>query len=133
VTTDIKLEPSVEQLQNIVVTAQGVEQTQRSIGSGVQQVSGEDLEQMHVSNFVSSLQGKVAGASIGTSTTLGGSSRIVLRGIRSITGNNQPLIVVDGIPIDNSNFTTANQRRGAGGFDFGNTGASINPNNIEDV
>src|SRR5699024_5976331 len=72
-------------------------------------------------------------ASIGTSTTLGGSSRIVLRGIRSITGNNQPLIVVDGIPIDNSKFTTANQRRGAGGIDCGNTGASINPNKMEDV
>lgn len=133
VTVDIQIARSTQQLKNIVVTAQGVRQTQRSIGSTVQEISGSDLADTHVSNFVSSLQGKIAGANVGTSPTLGGSSRITLRGIHSITGDNQPLIVVDGIPIDNSNFASDDQERGAGGFDYGNMASSIDPSNIKSV
>src|SRR5699024_7741008 len=89
--------------------------------------------QANETNFVSSLAGKVAGANIGTSNTMGGSSRIVLRGANSISGNNQPLFVIDGVPMINDNFTTANQERGAGGYDYGNAASVVNPNNVKSV
>jgi len=89
-----------------------------------------------------SLSGKVSGIQVSNSSTMGGSSRVLLRGANSLTGNNQPLIVVDGIPIDNSNFAdmdaddlliAAEQRRGGGGTDFGNMGQDINPNDIASI
>ncbi|HEX6983151.1 MAG TPA: SusC/RagA family TonB-linked outer membrane protein [Balneolaceae bacterium] len=133
VTQDISLIPQTQQLDDVVVTALGIERQERSLGYSVQEVSGADLNAIQESNFVGTLTGKIAGANITNSNAIGGSSRIVLRGVNSLTGNNQPLFVVDGIPISNANFTTANQRRGAGGYDYGNAASIINPNNIASV
>src|SRR5699024_2967372 len=82
ITVNVTLSRSTAQLENIVVTAQGVEQTERSIGSSVQSVSGNDLATAHTSNFSASLQGKVAGLQIHQSPTLGGSSNVIIRGIK---------------------------------------------------
>src|SRR5690606_19000454 len=64
---------------------------------------------------------------------LGGSQRILIRGVNSVTGDNQPLFVIDGVPMDNSNFNTTNVQRGGGGVDWGSAINDINPNNIESM
>jgi len=130
---NIRLAQDVRILGDIVVTALGIERAERSLGYSVQQVDGAALALVPQQNFVSALQGRVAGANFYTSNSMGGSTRVVLRGPRSFAGNNQPLIVVDGIPLDNSTFTTVAQERGAGGFDYGNAAQLINPDNVESV
>lgn len=130
-TVDIELEPSEMALEDVVVTAFGVEREQRSIGYASQGVSTEEMTRVRDNNFVNSLQGKVAGVNITSgSGTLGSSSRILLRGVSSITGENQPLFVVDGVYIDNTNFDPAGE---GGGIDFGNAAMDINPDNIESI
>jgi len=89
-------------LEGLVVTALGVEREKRSLGTSVQGVAGADASAVPELNFLSSLQGLVAGVQITDAGPTGGTSRIIIRGSSSIAGDNQPLIVVDGIPIDNS-------------------------------
>jgi TonB-dependent SusC/RagA subfamily outer membrane receptor len=79
-------------------------------------------------------QEKFQGVNItSASGNMGGSSRITIRGIKSVAGNNQPLFVVDGVPMDNSNYNTLDTQRGAGGVDYGNMANDINPDDIESV
>lgn len=140
-TYNIVLSEDAAQLNEVVVTALGISRQKKSLGYSVQEIKGEDVSQTKQTNFVNGLNGKVAGVQVvGGSGNMGGSAKISIRGISSITGNNNPLFVVDGIPMDNSNFapisaTTgkpgANQARGAGGYDYGNTIQDINPDDIE--
>ncbi len=126
---DIALESDVNVLNEVVVTAFGVQQSKKGLGYAVQEVKGEQFTSAREQNIISSLSGKVAGAQITSSSgAVGSSTRIVLRGASSITGNNQPLFVVDGIPI--SNRATGNSGSG-GGTDFGNGAADINPDDVE--
>lgn len=127
-------------MQEVVVTALSVKREKKSLGYSVQEVKGADINQTKDANFVNTLSGKVAGIQVtGSSGNLGGSARITIRGINSIYGNNNPLFVVDGVPMDNSNFTgnsgTApiDQERGRGGYDYGNAIQDINPNDIESL
>ena len=133
ITQNFQLSAAPTQLEGIVVTALGIEREKKALGVAQQQVSGEALSQAREPNLVSALSGKVAGATITASGTQGGSSRIVLRGASSLTGNNQPLFVVDGIPVDNANITNDTQRRGYGGYDYGNAIQDLNPNDIESI
>ncbi len=121
------------QLETVVVTGFGVSREKQSLGYATQEIKGDDLTQAREMNVVNSLNGKIAGVQITGSNSIGGSSRVVIRGNSSITGQNQPLFVVDGVPIDNSNFTTTDQARGGGGIDYGNAAQDINPNDIESV
>lgn len=122
----------IKQLTEVVVTALGVSREKKALGYAVAEVQGQDLSEARETNIVNSLNGKVAGVQIyGGNGNMGGSSRVVIRGVNSITGNNQPLFVVDGVFMDNSNYTTANQARGGGGYDYGNTIQDINPDDIE--
>jgi TonB-linked SusC/RagA family outer membrane protein len=131
---NIRLAPQAVGLQDVVVTALGEERSQRSVSTSIQQVDGGDLAEVNEGNFISSLEGRVAGVDIRTSSTMGGSSDIKLRGISSLTGNNQPLIVIDGVPIDNSTRQESGfQSQGFGGFDFGNAARNIEPSNIKSV
>lgn len=132
-TVNITLAESAVALGDVVVTALGIERAERSLGYSAQQVQGADLARVPQTNFVNALQGRVAGANFYNSNAMGGSSRIVLRGPRSVAGNNQPLIVIDGVPLDNSTFTDVNQARGVGGYDYGNAAQFVNPDNIESV
>lgn len=128
-TTNFELVVEALSMQGLVVTALGITREERSIGTSVQQVDGDRLANTPSTNVVSSLQGKVAGLNVTNAGPQGGSARIVIRGANSITGNNQPLFIVDGVPIDNS----APRNTGYGGIDYGNVAQDINPNDIEAV
>ncbi|MBP6334044.1 MAG: SusC/RagA family TonB-linked outer membrane protein [Bacteroidia bacterium] len=130
---EIVLDEDVLNLDEVVVTALGVKRESKSLGYATQQVKGSDVSTAKEANFINSLQGKVAGVSITGSSNIGGSSRILLRGVRSISYENQPLFIVDGVPVNNSNFTTLDQTRGAKGIDFGNAAQDINPDDIESI
>ncbi len=128
-TMRIELETEAIGLEGLVVTALGVQREKRSLGYSVQDVSGDDISEVPEVNVINSLQGQVAGVNVTAAGPQGGSSRIVIRGANSLTGNNQPLIVVDGIPINNS----APGNAGYGGIDWGNAAQDIDPNNIEAI
>ena len=116
-------------LEGLVVTALGVQREKRSLGYSVQDVKGDDITKVPKTNIVTAFQGTVAGVQVTDAGPTGGTARIVIRGTNSITGNNQPLFIVDGIPIDNS----APRNQGFGGIDWGNTAQDVDPNNIESV
>ncbi|SKB26770.1 TonB-linked outer membrane protein, SusC/RagA family [Parapedobacter luteus] len=124
----ITLAETLTGLDEVVVTALGLSREQRSLGYSTQQVDGENLNTVNTGNVTSALSGKVAGVQIRTNSGLGGSASIVIRGNKSLTGNNQALWVIDGVPIDNSNSFSSNN-----GYDFGNLAADINPDDIESV
>ncbi|PID91505.1 MAG: hypothetical protein CSA96_08045 [Bacteroidetes bacterium] len=130
-TVDVVLESTSTELDEVVVTALGVSREKKSLGYSVQEVDGSAVSGTAQSNFASSLSGKVSGVQIKAPNTMGGSSNVLIRGSTSITGNNQPLYVVDGVPIDNSNYATGAD--GFGGFDYGNVAQDLNPNDIESV
>jgi TonB-linked SusC/RagA family outer membrane protein len=141
ITTDLSISDSinitmttnVNILNDVVITALGVKREEKSLGYAVQTLDGSEVSTINETNFINSLQGRIAGVSITGSSNLGGSSRIILRGVRSISFENQPLFIVDGVPIDNSNFATKDQIRGALGYDFGNAAQDINPDDIETI
>jgi len=122
-------------LDEVIVTALGLERSSRDLGYAVQQIDGSTLNEVQATNFVDNLNGKVAGINITAGPTgVGSSSKITIRGEASFTNNN-PLFVVDGTPINNSTvFNSTNEA--AAGFqevDFGNGAMDINPNDIESV
>jgi TonB-linked SusC/RagA family outer membrane protein len=111
----------------VVVTALGVTREQRDLGYSAQSVSGAQLVAVPQTNVVSALSGNVAGVHVTSSSVPGGTARIVIRGSKSISGSNQPLFIVDGLPIDNSS------RDNVTGLDYGNRAADVDPNNIESI
>ena len=129
ITHDFVLTTTTTSLEGVVVTALGIQRDKRSLGVAQTSVSAAELTSARDPNIVSALSGKVPGVEITAGGPPGGSARIVIRGENSITGNNQPLFIVDGIPIDNS----ANTNSGFGGFDFGNAASDINPDDIESI
>jgi TonB-linked SusC/RagA family outer membrane protein len=129
----IKLNDDSVKLGDVVVTALGVGREKKSLGYGTQKVDGDEVNKLPTTNFINSLSGKVAGLQVKTNNNLGGSTNIVIRGFKSINGNNQALIVIDGIPVDNSNTNSANQQSGRIGYDYGNAASDINPNDVESI
>lgn len=128
---NISLSEDAELLDEVVVTALGVTKAEKAITYNSQMVKGDDINKARENNIVNSLAGKIAGAQITNSSGApGASTRIVLRGASSLTGNNQPLFVVDGIPIDNTNWGDATA---SGGVDLPNGIASLNADDIENV
>ncbi|MCO6366976.1 SusC/RagA family TonB-linked outer membrane protein [Roseivirga pacifica] len=130
-TINVEMQPDIADAGEVVVTALGITRDKRSLGYSVQEVSGDDVNRVKTDNIVSSLSGKIAGVQITNGSGPGSSSRVVIRGVNSISGNNQPLFVVDGTPIDNSNFNAGGN--GGGGVDYGNAAADINPDDVESV
>jgi len=130
-TIDVQMRSDVKALQEIVVTAQGIERDQRTLGYAVQTVGGEALSQRSTPNVLSALQGKVAGVNIvGASGAPGASTNINIRGITSFNGSNQPLIVVDGIIFSNDLNNTQNTLFGS---QPSNRLADINPDDIQSI
>ncbi|QJB33371.1 SusC/RagA family TonB-linked outer membrane protein [Chitinophaga oryzae] len=129
----ITLKTDEKSLGEVVVTALGIRKEKKALGYSVSEVKGEELTQARSTNIANTLSGKVAGLNV-TSTATGpaGSSRIILRGNTSIdkNRNNQPLIVVDGIPINNDNLGSAGEY---GGTDAGDGISSINPDDIATI
>jgi TonB-linked SusC/RagA family outer membrane protein len=128
---DVVLESTSMELDEVVVTALGVSREKKSLGYSVQEVEGDAVSGTAQSNFASSLSGKVSGVQIKAPNTMGGSSNVLIRGSTSITGDNQPLYVIDGVPVDNSNYATGSD--GWGGYDYGNVAQDLNPNDIESI
>ena len=120
-------------IDEVVVTALGISRSKKSLGYSVQEVSGDAVNNVKSDNFITSLSGKVAGINIKNNTNFGGSTNVIIRGSSSLTGNNQALFVVDGIPVDNSNNNNSGQTTGRNGYDYGNTASDINPNDIESI
>jgi TonB-dependent SusC/RagA subfamily outer membrane receptor len=103
------------------------------LGYATQEVKGDQVSTAKESNFINSLSGKVSGVEIKRNNNMGASTNIVVRGFKSLTGNNQALFVVDGVPIDNSNTTSSSTAQGGGGYDYGNAASDINPDDIESI
>lgn len=132
---EIFVTPQAMGMESVVVTALGIERSERSLGYSAQNVSASQVEEAEATNFVNALQGHIAGAQISNSTGgVGSSSRIVLRGASSLSGDSQPLIIVDGVAIDNSNFGAATSSGwDATEIDYGNAAMNISPQNIESI
>ena len=129
---DVQMGEDAQQLGEVVVTAAGIEREKKSLGYRMENVAGSKLQQVSEADPLRALQGKVAGVNItGSSGAPGSSTRITMRGNRSLLGNNQPLIVVDGIPFDNTQTNTSNQLVQGGAYGSGL--AAIDPNNIESM
>lgn len=124
----VKMQPSAKDLTEVVVTGLNIPRTKASLTASVQSVNMDELTQARSQNISDMLDGKVAGLQTTTSGQPTGSVRLVLRGPGSITGNNQPLWVVDGVPIDN---TDSNGQ--VGNLDYGNNAADLNPDDIESI
>ncbi|MGV3508559.1 MAG: SusC/RagA family TonB-linked outer membrane protein [Sphingobacteriaceae bacterium] len=118
-----------KELSEVVVTALGIKRSEKSLGYSTQQVDGDDLTLTKEQNVIGSLAGKIAGVQVvgASGASMGGTQKIKIRGVNSINGVDQPLMVVDGTPISNSNFA------GRDGADYGNLGQDINPEDIESV
>jgi TonB-linked SusC/RagA family outer membrane protein len=130
---DVTLETELMGLQEVVVTALGVSREKKSLGYATQSVGGDAVTAIKTDNFVNALSGKIAGVDIKTNGNMGGSTNIVIRGAKSLTGNNQALFVVDGIPVDNANTNNEGELTGRNGYDYGNAASDINPNDIESI
>ncbi|MBP6054399.1 MAG: SusC/RagA family TonB-linked outer membrane protein [Cytophagaceae bacterium] len=130
---NISLASDASELNEVVVTALGLTRTKNSLPYAAQQIKGDELTRVRSGNAFSQLSGKVSGVQITQGNAIGGSTNVVIRGSKSLTGNNQALFVVDGVPIDNSVTNSTNQRTGRGGYDYGNAAADINPDDIESM
>ena len=129
----IKLAEDTQKLDEVVVTALGMKRSEKSLGYAMQELKGDALLDSRESNIANALSGKVSGLQVVRSSgSVGGSSKIVLRGANSLTGSNQPLVVVDGTPMDN--FTGGvDDAWGNSGTDMGNGLSDINPEDIESM
>ena len=127
----IVLEEESTALSEVVVTALGIKRDRKALGYGVSEVKGEELTKAKETNVINSLSGKVAGLVVqNTAGGASGSTRVLLRGNTEMAGNNQPLYVIDGVPLDNTNFGSAGE---AGGYDLGDGISAINPDDIENM
>lgn len=128
---DVTLQYDVEALDEVVVTAFGVEQDKKALGYSVTEVDGDQFTKSRAINLGNALTGKVAGVNVSTPATgAAGSSRVIIRGGSSLGGNDQPLYVINGVPIDNTNLGAAGVW---GGNDGGDGLSSINPDDIENI
>ncbi len=127
----IMIEEDKTTLSEVVVTALGIKRERKALGYGVSEVKGEELTKAKETNVINSLSGKVAGLVVqNTAGGAAGSTRVMLRGNTEMTGNNQPLYVIDGVPLDNTNFGSAGTE---GGYDLGDGISAINPDDIENM
>jgi len=137
-TINVKLSSENISVDEVVVTALGISKQKKSLGYAVQDVSGDKINNSKTGNVLSSLSGRVAGVNITSSAGAAGASTFVnIRGQNSITGNNQPLFVVDGVPIDNSMSSSGNPDDGrnnlTNGVAYSNRAIDLNPDDIETI
>jgi TonB-linked SusC/RagA family outer membrane protein len=130
---NVKMQPSSDQLKEVVVTALGVTKEKRALGYSLTEVKGASITEARENSFVNSLEGRVAGVNVsGVASGPNGATNVIIRGITSLTGNNQPLYILNGIPLVNNNYQqTGND--GYGGKDGGDGIGDINPDDIESI
>jgi len=134
----VTLQSDSKLMDEVVVTALGISKQKKSLGYAVQDVKGDDINNASTGNVLSAMTGKMAGVNITSSAgTAGASSYITIRGQNSINGNNQPLFVVDGVPIDNSMSYSGNpddlSNNLLGGVSYSNRAIDLNPDDIETI
>ena len=128
---NVEISESTQSLDEVVVTALGISRKAKTVGYAITEVKGSEVNDVKDANVINSLSGKVAGLQVNrTASGVGGSSRIVIRGISSMLGSNKPLFVVDGVPIDAGNLGEAGEW---GGRDLGDGISDINPEDIETI
>lgn len=121
-------------IDEVVVTALGAQRNTRGLGYSVQQLEGRSIQEAKAVNYINSLQGKLAGVQIGgNSGSMNGSAKVTIRGLKSISRDNNALFIVDGVPMANMNLNSLGQGNGGGGFDYGNPAQLINPNDVENI
>ncbi len=134
---DVSLSPKANQLNSVVVTALGIKRSEKSLSYASQQVSGEQVSAVKTDNLMNALSGKVAGVSISSNASgLGGSVKVIMRGNKSAAGTNQPLYVVDGVPLSNNSNANGqpNSPGSTGNVPDGGDGISnLNPDDIESI
>src|SRR5690606_9867994 len=139
---NITLEEDAATLGAVEITAEfGLKRLSRSMGSSAQNIKGTEISESGRDNFISALQGRVSGLNVTTSGGApGASTTVVLRNITSISGNNQPLYVIDGVPMNNSSFDPLGGMAGGGSgtysvrnLDFSSRGNDFNPEDVESV
>ena len=129
----VVLKPDTEVLDEVVVTAIGIQRAERSLGYGVSKVDANETIQKAEPDLVRSLDGKIPGVQISApSGAAGSATRMTIRGNSSFLGNNQPLYVVDGVPYSNSEIASSNQATDAGGA-YGSGLSTLDPNDIESM
>lgn len=129
---DVPLVASTEELQEVVVTALGIEREERSLGYSVGKLKGDDLTNVVQENVLNSLAGRVPGVTINSTGGSGSSVRMTIRGTKSLVNDNQPLFVIDGVPVINS-LNNISQVGSDNRVDYGNPISDLNPESIESI
>ncbi|MBC5994482.1 SusC/RagA family TonB-linked outer membrane protein [Pontibacter cellulosilyticus] len=137
-TINVAMQANTQALSEVVVTALGIKEEKKTLGYAVTEIKGASVAETQRENFANALAGRVAGVEVSSSSGLPGSSvSVMIRGVSSLSGSNQPLYVIDGLPISNNTFNTGNFAGGNAldnrGVDYGNRGADINPEDIETI
>ena len=128
----VALEDANTTLDEVVVTAMGIKREAKALGVSATPIKGDVIAQARTNDIMSSLAGKVAGVQIGeTSSDPGTSKSVIIRGVSSLSGSNQPLYVVDGVPLNNSATYSGDGLNS--GYDFGNGASAVNPNDVESM
>lgn len=131
---DISMTADLRSLNEVVVTALGIKREKKALTFATGELKGSDFANAKETNLASALSAKIAGVQVTTSAGgMSGASRVTIRGNSSLSGNSQPLYVIDGIPIDNSNRRSLGSQTFATGVDGGDGISNINPNDIESV
>ncbi|HYU54454.1 MAG TPA: SusC/RagA family TonB-linked outer membrane protein [Gemmatimonadaceae bacterium] len=131
VSQNFSLSVSATELVGVVVTALGLTREKSRLGTAQQQLSAGEVNETRAQNLVQQIQGKVSGVQITAPGTQGGSTNIIIRGQNSITQNNQPLFIVDGVAVSNANRGGAPFVGTNTSFDYGNAVSDLNPDDIE--
>jgi len=131
-TINVELAESLESLEEVVVTALGIERDKRSLGYSVDEVQGKEITMVPQENVLNGLQGRVTGVQINQTGGVGSSIMMTIRGATSLTTDNQPLFVIDGQPVNNS-LNNVQQMGSRNQVDYGNPIADLNPQDIESV
>ena len=128
----VAMVPDSHNLDEVVVTAMGIKRSAKALGYSATAVNGEDIAKARTNDVMSSLAGKVAGVQISnTSSDPGSSNAVIIRGVSSLAGNNQPLYVIDGVPLNNSTVNSSDQLNNS--YDFGNGANAVNPDDVESM
>ena len=128
---NVTMQEDTQLIGEVVVTALGIKREKKMLGYAVQELKSDELNKTGDPSVTSALQGKVAGLQMNTSATgLGGSTKITIRGNSSLTDNNQPLWIVDGVPVSDTSTSSASRYDGV---DRGSASMDINPDDIESI
>ena len=126
------LKADATSLDEVVVTAMGIKRSAKAIGYSATSLDGEQIAEVRTNDVMSGLAGKVAGVQISTtSSDPGASNSVIIRGISSLNGNNQPLYVIDGVPMTNSSVYSSDPLNNS--YDFGNGANAVNPDDVENM